>query len=187
MFSFLIIILVKNHNLFLVLDNQTVKSLSIWSINWISSIYSCEHVEYSNADFYSTTVSMLTILQHQFSLFSQAHWLFSNASLFSCAQFSWLNFFWFKFSHSFSVIFLFDWSHSHVWDFDQIYYHKQLFCFVSCSFWKVSHLSLFFHCVLSSCLRFQSSSLLWVVIQSHAAFLRKIFCLHLQFQKCKIS
>ena len=37
-----------------------------------------------------------------------------------------------------------------------------------------------FHHILSHCLRFQPSLLLQAVIQSHAAFLRKIFCLHSQ-------
>ena len=36
------------------------------------------------------------------------------------------------------------------------------------------------HHVLSSCLRFQPNLFLQAVIWSHAAFLRKIFCLHLQ-------
>ena len=143
MFNFLIIIFTKNHNLFLALDNQTVKSLSIWLINWISSVYNHEHIEYSNTDFYSTIMSMLTILQCQLSLSSWAHQLFSSISLSSCAQFSWFNFLWLKFSYSFLVIFLFDWSHFHVWDFDQIYYHKWLFCFVSCFSWEVSCLFFF--------------------------------------------
>ena len=104
----------KNHDLFLALDNQTVKLLSIQLINWISSAYSCEHIEYNNASFYSTIMSMLTILQHQLSLSSWACQLFSSISLSSHTQFSWLNFFWFKFSCSFSVISLFSWSHSHV-------------------------------------------------------------------------
>ena len=134
----------KNHNLFLAFDNQTVKLLSIQSINWISSVYNHEHVEYSNVSFYSTIMSTLIILQYQLSLFSQACQLFSSISLLSHAQFSWLNFFWFKFLYSFSVIFLFDWFHSHVWDFNQIYYHKWLFYFMSCFSWEISHLLFFF-------------------------------------------
>ena len=47
----------KNHNLFLALDNQTVKSLSIQSINWISSVYNHEHIEYSN-------ISSVYLLKH---------------------------------------------------------------------------------------------------------------------------
>ena len=41
--------------------------------------------------------------------------------------------------------------------------------------------------VLSSCLRFQSSSLLQVIIWSCAAFPEKIFCLHLQISEMQIS
>ena len=161
--------------------------LSIQLINWISSVYNHKHIEYSNINFYFIIINMLIILQCQLSLSSQACQLFSSISLLSSAQFSWFNFFWLEFSCSFSVIFLFDWSHSHVWDFDQIYYHKQLSCFVSCSSWEVSHLSFFFHCILSSCLRFQSSFLLQVIIQSCAAFLEKIFICTLKFQKYKFS
>ena len=99
------LLFVKNHNLSLTLDNQTVKLLSIQSINWINSVYSHKHVEYNNADFYSTIVSTLIILQHQLSLSSQACQLFSSISLSSHAQFSWLNFLWLKFSHSFLCYF----------------------------------------------------------------------------------
>ena len=133
----------KNHDLFLVFDNQTVKLLSIWSINWISSVYSHEHVEYSNISFYFTIVSMLIISQCQLSLSSWTCQLFSNVSLFSCVQFFWSNFLWLKFSCSFLIIFLFDWFHSCVWDFDQIYYHNWLFCLVLCS-WEVFCLFFFF-------------------------------------------
>ena len=83
-------------------------------------------------------------MQCQLNLFFWACQLFSSISLFSHAQFSWLNFFWFKFSYSFFIIFLFDWSCSCVWDFDQIYYHKQLFCFVSCFSWEIFYLFFFF-------------------------------------------
>ena len=86
----------------------------------------------------------MIISQHQFSLSSWACQLFSSISLSSHAQFSWFNFFWLEFSHSFSVISLFDWFHFHIWDFDQIYYCKQLFYFVSCFSWEVFHLSFFF-------------------------------------------
>ena len=86
-------------------NNQTVKLLSIWLINWISSVYNHEHVEYSNISFYSTTVNMLTISQHQLSLSSWTCQLFSSISFFSHVQFSWFNFFWFKFSHSFLCYF----------------------------------------------------------------------------------
>ena len=71
------------------------------------------------------------------TLQSWACWLFSSISLLFHAHFSWLNFFWLEFSYSFSVIFLFDWSHFCVWDFNQIYYCKWLFCFVSCFSWEV--------------------------------------------------
>ena len=169
MFSFLIIILVKNHDLFLALDNH------------------CQITEHSINQSNQLSLSTLTISQHQLSLSSQACQLSDSISLSSHAQFSWFNFLWLKFSCSFLIIFLFDWFHFHVWDFDQIYYCKQLFCFVLCSSWEVFHLSLFFHHVLSSCLRFQSSSSLWIIIQSHAAFSGKIFCLHLQIFNSEVQ
>ena len=172
MFSLLIIILAKNHNLSLALDNQTVKLLSFWLINWISSVYSCEHVEYSNISFYSTIMSTLIISQCQLNLSFQAHQLFSSISLLSCAQFSWLNFLWLEFSCFFLIIFLFDWSHSCVWNFDQIYYCKQLFCFVSYFSWEVFCLFLFF---IMFCL------LVWNF--SQAFYYESLFDLMQHFQK----
>ena len=176
----------KNHDLSLALDNQTVKSLSIQSINWISLVYNHEHVEYSNVNFYSAIMNMLIISQHQLSLSSWACQLFSSISLLSHAQFSWLNFLWLKFSCSFLIIFLFDWSHSHVWDFNQIYYHKQLFCFVSCFSWEVSHLFLF-----SSCFVFLFEISVKLSAMSCYSILCSIFrkdlCLHFQISEMQIS
>ena len=157
--------------------------LSIWSINWISSVYSHEYVEYSNADFYSTTVSTLIILQCQLSLSSQACQLFSSVSLLSHAHFSFIQFFFdSNFLAHFSVVFLFDWFYFYVWDFDWIYCCKWLFCFVSC-FIERFLICFISHHVLFSCLRFQSSSLLQAVIQFHAAFSEKKIYLHFQISE----
>ena len=185
MFSLLIIILMKNHNLSLALDNQTVKLLSIWLINWTSPVYSCEHVGYSNAGFYSTTVSMLTILQCQLSLSSWACQLFSSISLFSHAQFSLIQiFFDLNFFTHFSVVFLFNWSYSCIWDYDQIYCHKQLFYFKSCFVEK------FLVCsnsqyVLSSCWDFSQAHYYELLFNFMQHSWKRFFVCIFKFQKCK--
>ena len=168
-----------------------------WLINWISSVYSHKHVEYSNTDFYFIIVSMLTILQCQLSLLSWACQLFSNDSLSSHVQFSWFNFYWLKFSHSFLY-----------------YFFVQLISFLCLRFWS----DLLSQTIILSCIMFLlkdfSFALFFIVfcflvwdfnqvylykllsdfvqhfwkdflfafmnIWFHAAFSEKIFCLHLQ-------
>ena len=178
MFSFLIIILTKNHDLSLILDNHCqitehlIDQLNQLSLqlqaHWIQQhqllLYNCEHIDY-------LTMSVQFI--------SQACQLFSNINLFSHAQFSWLNFFDSNFLTHFSVIFLFDWSHSHVWDFDQIYYHKQLFYFVLCFFWEVFCLLCFSSCfVFLFEISVKSISMSWYLIS--CSIFRKDLCLHSQ-------
>ena len=74
--------------------------LSIWLIFQISSFY------YFSFKFLQSVHSIDQ--SNWFSLSSQACQLFSSVSLLSCVQFSWLNFLWLKFSHSF-FCYLFVW------------------------------------------------------------------------------
>ena len=179
MFSFLIIIFVKNHNLFLALDNQTVKLLSIWSINWISSVYSHEHVGCSNTSFYSAIMSMLAILQCQLSLSSQACQLALSCSIF-LTQFS--------LTQIFSLIFLLLLCLT-----DLILIFEILIRFtvtndysvLYCVFVERFFICSVFHHVLSSCLRFQSSLLLQIVFNLVQYFQKKSFVCTFKFQKYK--
>ena len=87
----------RNHTLFLSIWHSNHYQLSIWLIFQISSFY-----------YFSfrllQSVHLIDQL-NQLSLSSQACQLFSSTSLLSCAQFSWFNFFWLKFSHSFFCYF----------------------------------------------------------------------------------
>ena len=172
MFSFLIIILVKNHNLSLALDNQTVKLLSIWSINWISPVYSHEHVEYSNASFYSTIVSMPAIQQCQLALL--------------CSFFFHSVFLWLKFSHTFLCYFfvqLVSVSCLRFWS-DLLSQTAILSCVMLC--WEIFCLLCFSSCFVSL---FEISAKLTAT--SHYSILcsisRKDLCLHPQISEVQIS
>ena len=91
--------------------------LQLWA-HWlscnVSSVYLLKHISYSAV---SACFLMLSFLD---SIFFDSNFL----------------------AH-FSVTFLFDWFHSCVWDFDQIYYCKQLFYFMSCFSWEIFYLLCF--------------------------------------------
>ena len=200
--SYLLIILywilsAKNHIIFLAVSVQSLKyhsqqrnhalSLSTWHLNcyqlsiWL--IFQTDSFYYFSFRFLQS--AHLINQSNQLSLFSQACQLFSSISLLSHAQFSWFNFFWLEFSHSFSVIFLFDWSHSHIWDFDQIYYHKQLFCFVLCSSWEVFCLSLFFIVFCLLVWDFSQAFCYELLFNFMQHFWKRFFVHILKFQKYK--
>ena len=119
----------------------TVKLLSIWLINWINSVYNCEHIDYLAMSAQSIILSMSIIWQHQL--------------VFSCLIFINLNFSFIQFFliQIFLLIFLLFFCLTNLIltfeIFDQIYYYKQLFCFVLYFFWKVSYLLCFLSCFVS--------------------------------------
>ena len=159
----------RDHALSLSTWHSNCYQLSIWLIFQISSFY--------YFSFKLLQSAYLIDQLNQLSLSSQACQLFSSISLSSHAQFSWFNFLWLKFSHSFLIISLFDWSHSHIWDFDQIYYHKQLFCFVSCFSWEVFHLLCFsLHFIFLFEISVKSTSTSWYLISCSIS--GKDLCLH---------
>ena len=126
----------------------------------------------------SCNISSIYLLEHASYLTVSACFL-----MLSFCSFSFL---WLEFSHSFSVIFLFDWSHSCIWDFDQIYYHKQLFCFVSCFSWKVSCLS-FFSSHFVFLFEISVKSISMSCYQISCSISEKIFCLHSQIFNSEVQ
>ena len=159
----MIIILTKNHDLSLALDNHC--QITEHSINQLNQL--CLQLW---AHWLSQNTSSVCLLKHTSYLTAPACSLmlsFLDSILFDS-----------NFLTHFSVISLFDWSHSHVWDFDQIYCHKQLFCLVSCFCQEIFHL---FCC--SSCFVFlfeiSAKSISMSCYSILCSISGKIFCLHL--------
>ena len=162
-------------------------------------LLSAEHLtDLSNQLILLLLIQILTICAFN-QLIESAQSIFS--SMLACSlMLSFLDsiFFDSNFLTYFSVIFLFSWSYSCVWDFDQIYCHKQLFCFMSYFHWKISHLFCFSSyfvslfkisvkststsCYSISCSIFRKDLLFaFLNIWSHAAFLGKILFSSLNF------
>ena len=87
----------RDHTLSLSTWHSNHYQLSIWLIFWTDSFYYFSFELLQSAH--------LIDQSNWLSLSSQACQLFSSISLLFCAQFSWLNFLWLKFSHSFLCYF----------------------------------------------------------------------------------
>ena len=151
----------KTHNSLLQLKLQFSMFWSEWIFNWNSSSYKINQEQNSLSLWQNLALNSISSLnQKKLNTLTQIFTLISH----------------------YFFVWLISFSHLRFWS-NLLSHTAILLCVMF--FLRSLSFALLFHHILSSCLRFQSSSLLQAVIWSHAAFSEKIFVCILKFQKYK--